>query len=197
MTDDGLRRDAEIHPQSRECIFDREERGLQVRRFVQLPRVLVVGRLRVAREHLFQINAARCGLLLPVAIFRPEDFADVAAKVCAQNFRAAIHLRTEGGECRVKFAPHPDVVIADSGQQQHERAFHAAVCVRDGHARGLCRKRCDGSRPIHRSDEAAVRHRATARLQSERRVVQIHVWVRFKKCAEIFRVCGKRRFGAG
>ena len=49
--------DAKIAPEPRQRIFDREQRGLQMRGLVQAACVLVLRRLGVSGEHLLQVDA--------------------------------------------------------------------------------------------------------------------------------------------
>ena len=88
-------------------------------------------------------------------------------------------------------------MIADAGQQQHDRALCSCVCVADGKARRFRRERSDRARAIGCDDETPVRHRAAAALQSECGVVQIDGRIAFQKFAQPFRGCGECRFGAG
>ena len=196
VPDDGLRDDAEIDPQPRKRVFDREKRGLQMDALVESASVFVLGRLCIAREHFFQINALSRRGFLPVAMFRIQDVADVEAEMRTEDFRAAIHLAAEDREGRAKLAAHADVVIADAGEKQDDRAFRSFVHAGGGKARRLRCERGDGTGAIRRDDEAAVRHRAAASLQSECRVVQIHRRIAFQKCAEIFGGSRERRLGA-
>ena len=191
VSDDGLRHDAEVEPEPGERVLDGEKGGLQMGGLVEPPAVFVVRRRGVAGEHFFQVDAGCRRGLLPGAIFRVENVADVEAEVRAEDFRAAIDLLAEDGEGCVKLAAHADVMIADAGQQQDERAFCAVVHARDGEARGFGGEGRDGSGAIRGDDKATVQHGSATGLQRESRVVQIDRGVPFQKFAQPFRGCGE------
>ena len=72
------------------------------------------------------------GRLVPVAIFRIEDVADVQSELRVEDLCTAIHFVSEGGKSRVKLPAHADVMVAHAGKQQDHRVMaailHSALC---------------------------------------------------------------------